>query len=261
MISKEWLDICQGYAVLRSITPQRAYQLSLLIWFHETVGDNDLFDPMNYQDFRMMLQGKSPVKGRWVKSAERTKTKGTIRPEDDPTCFSWKDFYKAYQFSKGSVKAAKLAYSKLPEDIRQVIKDTVHLYVQDTSIKDVKGVEWKPRRAHASRYINDAFYDQYRDKITERDWSVPNGAEFPWSGNYKEYLLNLALGNSELSDSTLKLTYTEYAAIMDKCWEKDFKINVGPSVLSSISADAHKKSVQHGGLVFDNFIQLLKEKA
>lgn len=258
MISKEWLDICQGYAVLRGITPQRAYQLSLLIWFHETVGDNDLFDPMNYQDFRMMLQGKSPVKGRWVKSISKTKTTGTIRPEDDPTCFSWKDFYKAYQFSKGSVKDAKLAYSKLPEDIRQVIKDTVHLYVQDTSIKDVKGVEWKPRRVHAARYINGAYYETYREKITERDWNIPDGT---WSGQYKGYINNLQFNNPELIDSSLKLTYTEYAAIMDKCWEKDFKVNVGPSVLAQVAKEAHKKSATTGGLVFDNFIQLLKEKA
>ena len=47
------------------------------------------------------------------------------------TCFSFNEFWGAYEKKKDRYKAEKI-YNKLPEQDRQVIKDTIALYVQST---------------------------------------------------------------------------------------------------------------------------------
>lgn len=255
-MNSDWNTIVTKYAELKGISYNRAYQLALLIWVDQNVVRNESgFDPTPYEDYRLMLDGKSPVKGRWVKSAAPRKTVGSVRPDNDPTCFTFEAFKKGYAFSKGSWKEAKLAYSKLSEDIRESIKSTLPLYVRDTCTKDIKGPGWKPMRAGPAKYINQAYWEQYIDQIKARDWSIPADAD-----DYRAYLVSMANRFPELADSDLKLTYQEHDSLRGKCWEKDFVVNVSGSVLSNVSTDAHLKSLREGGLVFDNFIELLKAR-
>lgn len=260
-LNKEWLEACEGYSTLKGIPYSRAYQLSILLWVNSQIGVDDVgFDPTNYLDFALILDGKQPFKGRWVKSESKRKTQGVIRPVDDPTCFSFDDFWKQFGNGKGSKKDCLAVYCKIGEEDRQLIKDTLHLYVQGSVVKteDLPKGKFLPVRCHPVRYLNGRYWDNYADQIKERDWNIPVGGEFTPA----YYAHNLWRSNNfpDLNESPLVLTYSEYCQIKTKAWEKDFKANVGPDILAEIVNLAHLKSLDHGGLVYDNFIALLKEK-
>jgi len=66
------------------------------------------------------------------KGKEKKRKENTIAHFDNAgTCFSFNEFWESYEKKKDRYKAEKI-YNKLPEQDRQVIKDTIALYVQST---------------------------------------------------------------------------------------------------------------------------------
>jgi len=63
---------------------------------------------------------------------EKKRKENTIAHFDNAgTCFSFNEFWESYEKKKDRYKAEKI-YNKLPEQDRQVIKDTIALYVLST---------------------------------------------------------------------------------------------------------------------------------
>ena len=66
------------------------------------------------------------------KGKEKKRKENTIAHFDNAgTCFSFNEFWESYEKKKDRYKAEKI-YNKLPEQDRQVIKDTIALYVLST---------------------------------------------------------------------------------------------------------------------------------
>ena len=154
-MSKDWLNKCAAYANTSDIPEARAIQLSVLLWVNQNIGAIEDFDSAKYNDFSLILEGCKPFTGRWVKSEERKKTKGAIRPDDDPTCYTWAEFWDDYG-KKKSTKESKLAYSKLGEEDRAEIKRTLPFYLADTP--DLQ------YRLLGATYVNSRRWEDYAGK-------------------------------------------------------------------------------------------------
>jgi hypothetical protein len=244
-MQKEWLSKVRGWAKAAYMDENRAIQLSVLLWANRAIGPIENFDSSRYNDFAMILSEGSPWKGRWVKSEEKRKTKGAVRPDDDPTEYSWEQFIADYGYRK-SLKESKLAFSKLGEADRLCIRDTVAIYVAETP--DPK------YRLHARTYINQRKWEDYASS-EKRDFSIPDSGEF--RSDFIAYRAKTKDEYPTLPENSM-LNYKEYSNLRSKAWEKDFKVNVGTSVLKGIVDKAHQESLVKGGLVYDKFILLLK---
>ena len=83
---------------------------------------------------RPLNERKTTVEATVKQSKEKKRKENTIAHFDNAsasTCFSFNEFWGAYEKKKDRYKAEKI-YNKLPEQDRQVIKDTIALYVQST---------------------------------------------------------------------------------------------------------------------------------
>ena len=151
-MNKDWLNKCWGYAKATGIPEARAVQLSVLIWVNRDIGEVEDFDSGKYADFAAILDGSRPFTGRWLKSEDKKKTKGAIRPDNDPTEYPWEQFWDDYG-KKKATKESKLAYSKLGEEDRAEIKRTLQFYITDTP--DLQ------YRLLGSTYINSRRWEDY----------------------------------------------------------------------------------------------------
>lgn len=236
-MNKDWYQVCKTFAELTSIPVERAVGLSLLLWIGRDIGDVSATGVKEYPIFIQMLEGKKPFQGRWSKSEERKKTKGTVRPDDDPTCYAFKDFWDDYDHKK-SFKESKAAYSKLGEEDRLSIKNTIGAYVADTPDKRY--------RLHACTYINQRRWEDYRD--TEINTTVPESGAYV--EDYKKYLFENA------PKYTILLSYQDYESLRNEDWRKSIKSNVGPSILRDLVRRAHAD--RGSKTVYEKFLELLK---
>lgn len=244
-MQEQWLKKCSGYAKTAGIPEARAIQLSILIWANRDIGMIEDFDSSKYTGFAAILEGSKPFSGRWVKSEVSRKTKGAVRPDNDPTAYSFQEFWDDYG-KKKSLKETKVAFSKLDEGARLAIRDSVHIYVSETP--DIK------YRLHASTFINQRRWEDYAGS-EKRDFTTPETGEFV--EEYKAFQERIKDEFPELLENA-SLTYKEFTALRTKAWESEFKVNLGTSILKGILEQSHRVSIDKGGLVYTHFITSLK---
>lgn len=236
-MNKDWYQACAAFSELTNIPVERAVGLSLLLWIGRDIGDVSATGVREYPAFLKMLEGKKPFNGRWAKSEERKKTKGTVRPDDDPTCYPFKDFWNDYG-KKKAIKEAKLAYSKLGEEVRAEIKRTLQFYLNDSP--DLQ------YRLMPSTYINSSRWEDYRE--VEINTTVPESGSYV--EDYKKYLFEYA------PKYTFLLSYQDYESLRNEDWKKSIKSNVGPSILRDLVQRAHAD--RGSKTVYEKFLELLK---
>lgn len=162
-MNKEWILAVEKYAYQNNMVVDRAHQLAVILWFSANVGPVAGFDAEKYQGFQLVLEGKKPYKGRWAKS--ETKTKGTSRPPDDPTCYKFEEFWKDFGYAKGSKRDAEVIWNKLPETIRAAIQIALPSYVQSTTTSDKKEKPFKPKRLYPTSYLNGGVWTNHVEKL------------------------------------------------------------------------------------------------
>lgn len=103
-----------------------------------------------------------PDTGKWVPKSRR-KTKGIERPENDPTCYTFDEFYKDYDFPSPK-KDAKIIWNKLPEEDRADIKEYLPYYLEDSLGKGEtlpKNAPFIPTRQLATTFLNKRTWEAY----------------------------------------------------------------------------------------------------
>lgn len=106
----------------------------------------------------------TPTTGTWV-PASRRKTKSALRPESDPTCYPFEEFYDDYGYKRDKHSAAQL-WRKLTEKDRGAIKRALPMYKEDSLVKGEqaeKGV-FIPHRQLPSTFINKRTWMSYEEE-------------------------------------------------------------------------------------------------
>ena len=84
-------------------------------------------------------------------------------PHDDLKVYNFEMFWTEYRFKKQKKRALK-AWKKITGLEKELIQETLHLYVATTTTSTVtaKGPRWKPMRSLPATYLNDKrFEDEY----------------------------------------------------------------------------------------------------
>lgn len=200
------------------------------------------------------LEGCVLFEGRWVVSK---KTKGTIRPADDPTCYTFDDFWKHYDCKLGSRADALRIWCKLDEETRGLIKDTLPGYVSDTTNQRGKEAT-KTYRANATTYLNGKRWEPYVGKIKEiKERQEKISSE--WLDPYNKYLTFVRNNFPEVLDSKKEATLENYVELKQRSYHRS-AANVGLEQEMAVFKDAHKKSKETGNPVWEIFLTIIKTK-
>ena len=163
--SKEWLRVCDSYAKLKGISYQKAQILAAVLFFRREVCDVPLEG--DYDEFEALLHDLKPAKGRWVKAETKKKTQGVVRPDDDPTCYTFRQFWDDYQYKVG-IQETMAIWRKLTEGDRELIKEHVPGYVLSTTTSKVKEPVFRPRRKGPDRYLNSKVWKDAAEPVQEK---------------------------------------------------------------------------------------------
>jgi hypothetical protein len=119
-------------------------------------GLDEFMDDQNY--------AFTPTTGTWVHGSRR-KTRSALRPDADPTCYSFEQFYADYGYKRDKHTAAQL-WRKLTEKDRVAIKRALPMYKEDSLVKGEqaeKGV-FIPHRQLPSTFINKRTWMSYEEE-------------------------------------------------------------------------------------------------
>lgn len=228
------------------------YEESVLIkegclWFFSNKHPDlkPLIDPYLRQLFTLKLR-----------SFTRTekKIKAVSRADDDPTCFTFDEFYNMYNYKKDKQMALD-SYRLLTEEQRESIKKTLHLYIRDTA---VEGND-KVRRLYPSNYIQKGRWNDYEDILKAMSATI---ADPELEGQYVSYLTFIKKEFPSLVGSGLELTREEYTSYKQQSYHESAP-SIGWTVAFSILLDAHKMSYRskNNTIVFKNFLHLIVERS
>lgn len=158
-----------------------------------TPASHGVGDPVCGEDEQMLYTGKEVLyTGKEVKNINK---KNLEESQQAISCFSFDEFWKAYNYSVGKQKCIKL-YSKIVETDRALIKKHVFRYVEST-MKPNKPETGKISRKHPSTYLNQECWND------ELDVEDPTG--FRDNPTYKVYKRGSALAISGPSEEDLPL--------------------------------------------------------
>jgi hypothetical protein len=106
----------------------------------------------------------TPTTGTWA-PASRRKTKSALRPESDPTCYSFEEFYADYGYKRDKHSAAQL-WRKLTEKDRQAIRRALPMYKEDSLVKGEQAEkgDFIPHRQLPSTFINKKTWMSYEEE-------------------------------------------------------------------------------------------------
>ncbi len=258
-MNKEWLSKVKGWAKAASMDENRAIQLSALLWANRAIGQIENFDSSKYNDLAMILDGSQPWKGSWVRSADRKKVKGTPRPDDDPTCYTFAEFWRDYGYRTGKPGSEEI-WALYDEGKRGRIKDHLPSYVLKTTTSKAKAEygEFKPARAQPQSYLRDQLM-----KYWKSDFEVVTKEAVPDDAKYKtQYEAHVAKWTEKyptLLNTDLYLCYEDFEAVRDSNYSK-FKLSaIGPSVRDKNMEEAYLSASTSGKKVIDIFTKLCSD--
>jgi len=244
--------ICDKYSAIKEVHPDRIKQIAILLWVKNHIGDVPVGD---YPELELLIAGKHPFPGRWVKSEERKRTKGTARPENDETCYSFEQFWKDYGFKTG-LSGAREIWAKLDEAKRERIKLHLPGYVSKTITKEIPGAKFKPKRAQPTTYLNDSLGKYWKGfEEVEDTYQFPEDHKL--SEHYKSYLTkhkNIDTGGK------LLYTFPEFERLNSANFSLDGRTIISRATLQDVNTQAHVKTAENKQRVWENLLSLLKER-
>lgn len=247
-LKPQFLAVCRSYAKLKGISEQRAVIAGVLCWVR-SFGDIPFSE---FEDLQELLGDLKPFDGQFVKSADRKKTKGEKRSDDEHTCLTFANFWIQYNYKKSRAGAEEI-FSKLTEGDRGRILAHLPGYIERTCITDEPG-PFKPKRADPTTYLNDSKRKYWRSE-DEKDFAsryqIPNGSKK--SEAYSAYLSNWASYSYPGRENLL--SYDEYDKIVSK---KVTEFQVNQATVNDFLKRSHIKSAETGENVFNIFSQMLK---
>lgn len=258
-MNKEWLQKCWAYAKASVIPEARAVQLSVLLWANRSCGPIEDFDSAKYNDFDLILQGSSPWPGKFIKSADRKKVKGVPRPDNDPTCYTFADFWKDYGLKTGKPGSEEI-WALYDEGKRGRIKEHLPGYILKTTTSKAKAEygEFKPSRAQPQSYLRDQLMKYWKsdfDPIARE--VVPDDAKY--KAQYEAHVAKWTEKYPTLLNTDLYLCYEDFEAVRDSNWSK-FKLSaIGPSVRDKNMEEAYLSASTSGKKVIDIFTKLCSD--
>jgi hypothetical protein len=197
MTDSFYKSLCK-WAAEAGCTNEQALQMGVLAWASQ-YGEVPGFDPRQEKGLMEAVADMSPFEGRWVSSK---KTKGKIRPSNDPTCFTFSEFWDMYGFKKGSRADTERIWQKYGETERAAVKGALPAYLNSTTTYGGKQETFIPMRAYPATYLNGKYWQG-----NERSFAIPDGAEH--AVRYKAYVEKW---HGKIG--ILALTYSEYEEIV-----------------------------------------------
>jgi hypothetical protein len=258
-MNKEWLSKVWAYSKAAGIPEARAVQLSVLLWVNKEIGPIEDFDSGKYADFAAILDGVSPWPGKFVKSADRKKVKGVPRPDTDPTCYTFQEFWRDYGYKTGKPGSEEI-WALYDEGKRSRIKEHLPGYVLKTTTSKAKAEygEFKPARAMPQSYLRDSLMKYWKGDFEPIAREVvPDDAKY--KAQYEAHVAKWTEKYPSLLNTSLYLCYEDFEAVRDSNWSKFGLPAIGPTVRDSSMAEAYLQSADSGKKVIDIFKKLCSD--
>jgi hypothetical protein len=109
----------------------------------------------------------TPESGQFILNSKR-KTRSAPRPESDPTCYTFDQFYEDYGYKRDKHTASQL-WRKLSEKDRLAVKRALPMYKEDSLVKGEQAASdvFIPHRQLPSTFINKKTWLSYEEERYE----------------------------------------------------------------------------------------------
>jgi hypothetical protein len=106
----------------------------------------------------------TPESGQFILNSKR-KTRSAPRPESDPTCYTFDQFYEDYGYKRDKHTASQL-WRKLSEKDRLAVKRALPMYKEDSLVKGEQAANgvFIPHRQLPSTFLNKRTWLSYEEE-------------------------------------------------------------------------------------------------